>query len=76
MGRLAPKGDAMMTELDTDSVSMHRIERFMALGFDSDEAFILLDARGTDKFLLSHHDVRKYIEGGATKEQILQIFSS
>lgn len=62
------------TDLGLDDVTRHRVEMFLDLGFQEDEAFQLAEARGLDGFRLSHHDVRKYMVGGATHAHVLRIF--
>ena len=61
---------------DDESVRAHRWEMFVALGFTTEEAADLIEARGLDGFPLNHHDVRRYLDGGATREHILRIFSA
>lgn len=56
-------------------VENFRLSMWEELGFDDDQALALLWARGTDGFYLSHHDVRKYLAGGATHDQIVHIFA-
>ncbi len=64
-----------MATITTDEVTLHRVEMFLDLGFNENDAFVLGDARGLDGFRLSHHDVEKYLADGATHEQVVRIFT-
>jgi hypothetical protein len=64
------------TDLGLDDVTLHRVETFLALGFQHDEAFELAEARGLDGFRLSHHDVERYMVQGATHAHIMRIFAA
>lgn len=59
----------MANELDE-----FRHDMFIECGFSEEEAFCLVNARGVDGFRLSHHDVRRYLDQGATHRQVLDIF--
>jgi len=63
------------TDLNGDRIAAWRKEAFLSLGFSETDAEKLIEARGTDGFRLSHHDVRRYFEHGATHEQIVRIFT-
>lgn len=69
-----------------DPVVRHRVERFVELGFSHPEARLLekchegsfITSGSSTSYCetrLSHHTVRKHIENGATKEQIVAIYS-
>jgi hypothetical protein len=58
-----------------DEVVLDRAERYVALGFGTDAAFDLAEARGLDGFRLYWGDVAKMLKGGATHEQVLAIFA-
>lgn len=66
----------------TDPVSDYRVAMFEELGFSHGEAECLRDAYksvnvngNTYHMKLSHHDVRKHMEQGASAHQILAIFT-
>lgn len=57
------------------SVDDYRYDTFIELGFTEDQALELVDAHGLDGFRLSHHDVRRYLEQGATHALVVCMFT-
>ena len=53
----------------------HRLERFLSLGFDGQESECLSKATMADGFFLYWGDVKKYMDQGATREQIVDWFT-
>jgi hypothetical protein len=62
------------TDTTENSLRVWRTKMFDEMGFELLDSLTLADAKGLDGFALSHHDVKKYLAGGATKEQIVVIF--
>lgn len=60
---------------DADDITLYRTERFLDLGFDTEDASTLAEAKDTNGFLLYWGDVRKFLFKGASKEQIIAIYT-
>lgn len=66
------EGQKESTEVQ-DVLTLHRAERFLELGFTEDDSFVLAEALGENGFPLYWGDVKKFLEQGATQEQVIAI---
>lgn len=57
-----------------DDISVHRAERFRSLGFVSDAAVLLADAKDADGFHIYWGDAAKHLKNGATHRQVLALY--
>lgn len=62
------------TDTSKDTLREWRVGIFEEMGFEILDALTLADAKGLSGFSLSHHDVKRYLAGGATQDQIVTIF--
>lgn len=67
----------MMATQDTDGqlLRVWRAATFEELGFDAEQSLALADSAGLDGFKLSHHDVRRYLADGCSKDLVIKIFT-
>ena len=62
------------TEIE-DTLTLHRAERFLDIGFDEDSSFALAESKGKDGFPLYWGDIKKVLDQGATHDQAVAIFA-
>lgn len=76
------------TDTSTEALTEHRVAMIEELGFSKDEAQLLSETYYTVRvkgekgkedrhypMRVDHHYIRKMLEGGATREQVIQILT-
>lgn len=59
---------------EEDEQTCHRAGNYLDLGFDANQAFGLARARDSKGFFIYWGDIKKMMDAGASREQVISIF--